>query len=70
MQLLVSDGSASFLRFEGIQIGINGRGWSYRAAAPPGPARLLVRRASGEQVDFDFVVADAADDQHAFELKD
>lgn len=70
VQLLVADGSARFLRFDGIQIGINGRGWSYRAAAPPGPARLLVRRASGEQMDFDFVVADAADDQHAFNLPD
>lgn len=70
VQLLVADGSSRFLRFDGIQIGVNGRGWSYRTAAPPGPARLLVRRASGEQMDFDFVVADAADDQHAFELKD
>lgn len=70
VQLFDSEGAARFLRFEGIQVGINGRGWSYRAAAPPGPARLMVRRASGEQVEFDFVVADAADDQHPFELKD
>lgn len=70
-RLIDADGATQVLRREGVNQGFAGDiGWSYRAAAPPGSARLLVVASGGKVEQFDFVVADKESDFCFLQLPD